>query len=926
MTKAANQRSWPLLHDRWIRMSASIRAARAAELFLELSELTADQRQARLADLRAAEPELHAQMQLLLSRFDDSASDPGFVLELGNVEPEPAMAWAGRRLGPFELLSEIGRGGMGAVWRAQRVDGQYAQQVAIKLLHTRTLDDASRQLLLERFLRERQTLAGLKHPNIAALLDGGVDERGQPWFALELVDGAPITRYASDRQLGLTARLRLLLQVCDAVQFAHQKLIVHRDLKPDNLLVDQSGQAKLLDFGIVKLLDDAPDGAQTQTGAQVFTPNYAAPEQVQGGAISVATDVYALGVILFELLVGRRPFVHSGGGLQMAQISAGWRAEAPSRVLARDSGSARRARPLRGDLDTIVLRCLAHDPQRRYPTVQALADDLRRYLEGQPILARPDSRAYRLSKFLSRHPYGSAAAVLGLCVLLGLTTVSVLQARRAQQQTRLAEAFAQQSQLDRDLAIAQSQRLELLQEHYASVINRALSGGAAMTPDALLEMAGDINASVAANDPAARRSIELGQAELFLVRNDFKRAIELLEALAPMRESLSDLEQVGYAETLSASYLRVGRIDEVEAVLNAGEQAAQRLGPRKDLAQAQLQILRAQWLRTRGQPAEAFEQAMDAAALVRKAVGVSPLRYGQLLINAAQTAMFAGEVDTAHGLASEGLAIWKQAGLQGMVTFATAETVLGNLELLAGRPAAALEVFERVAMSGASAENVPSAAARESSVAKALALLGRDEEALALAAQAQQRFCAAVGANTLDCQRMRLVQVDVALWTGRTDVARRQLAVVEAAMGSTPPAVIAQILPINHAQIALAQRPDIQAVQQLHQALEVLAAQGGVGPRNARRQRLGAAERLLAGGHEALAVQLMQLAPPADPAAAPITEDVGIDAAWSMLWTAKLAGNAADKDALRTAWQALRKQLGDEHPIVKRWRSGAIGS
>ncbi|MBK8067299.1 MAG: serine/threonine protein kinase [Rhodanobacteraceae bacterium] len=907
-------------------MSDSLGTARTAAVFLELSELPAAQRHARLAALQAAEPELHEQVLLLLNRLDDSAAEPGFVLALGQSETAPAMAWAGRRLGPFELLSEIGRGGMGAVWRAQRVDGQYAQQVAIKLLHTHARDDTRRQVLLERFLRERQTLAGLKHPHIAALLDGGVDERGQPWFALELVDGLPITRYASDRHLGLAARLRLLLQVCDAVQFAHQKLIVHRDLKPDNLLVDQAGQVKLLDFGIVKLLDDGSDGAQTQTGARVFTPNYAAPEQVQGGGISVATDVYALGVILFELLVGRRPFVHSGAGLQMAQISAGWRAEAPSRALARDSGSTRRARPLRGDLDTIVLRCLAHDPPRRYPTVQALADDLRRYLDGQPIRARPDSRSYRLSKFLSRHPYGSAAAVLGLCLLLGLTTVSVLQARRAQQQTRLAEAFAHQSQIDRDLAIAQSQRLELMQEHYASVINRALSGGAAMTPDALLEMAGDINASVAANDPAARRSIELGQAELFLVRNDFKHAIELLEAMGPRRESLSDLEQVNFSETLGVSYLRVGRVDEVDEVLDAGEQAAQRLGPRKDLAQAQLKIVRAQWLRTRGEPAAAFQQALAAASLVRNAAGVSPMRYGQLLINAAQTAMFAGEVDTAHDLSSEGLAIWKQAGLQGMVTFATAETVLGNLELLAGRPAAALQVFERVARTGASVENIPSAAARESSMAKALALLGRDDEALALAEQAQQRFCAVVGADTLDCQRMRMVKIDVAQWAGRTNLARRQLAVVEAAIGPAPPAVIAHILPVSQALIALAERPDLRTVQQLQHALEGMAAQGGVGPRNARRLRLGAAERLLAGGHEALAVQLMQLAPPADPAAAPMTGEVGIDAAWSVLWTAKLAGNAADPEALRTAWEALRTQLGDDHPVVRRWRSGATGA
>jgi serine/threonine-protein kinase len=899
-------------------MSASIRAARAAGLFLELSELSAAQRESRLLDLQTSEPELHAQLLVLLASFDGSDSDPGFVIP-GSAVPERELIQAGDRLGPFELQAEIGRGGMGAVWRAQRVDGQYAQQVAIKLLHTRAVSAAARQQLLDRFLRERQTLAGLQHPHIAGLLDGGVDAAGQPWFALELVQGAPITCYASDHQLGNAARLRLLLQVCDAVQFAHQRLIVHRDLKPDNLLVDQAGQVKLLDFGIVKLLDDGSDDAQTKTGARLFTPNYAAPEQVEGGDISVATDVYALGVILFELLVGRRPFVHSGNGLQLAQISAGWRADAPSKVLARDSGSTRRARPLRGDLDTIVLRCLAHDPQRRYPTVQALADDLRRYLDGQPIRARPDSRSYRISKFLGRHPYGSAAAIVGLCVLLSLTIISVMQAQRAQQQTRLAEAFAQRSQQDRDLAIAESRRLELLQEHYASVLNRAVSSGAAVAPEAMLDMAGDVNASAAASDPAARRSVALGQAELFMVRNDFNRATELLEAMTDVRESLSDNEQVSFAETLGSSYLRVGRIDEVDAVLSQGELAAARLGQRKDVAQAQLKILRAQLLRNRGEPAAALKLAMEAATQARRAPGVSPMRHGQLLVNAAQTAMATGEIETAYSLASEGLAIWQAAGLQGLVAFRTAETILGNLEFLVGRPRAALDVFERVAKSGLGSENVPSEAARQSSMAKALALLGRDDEAVALAELAQRRFCTAVGDAALDCQRMRMVLVDVALWTGRPELAQRWLSTVEGALGPAPPPIMLAVLPTSRALIALALQPDAAAVEHLNQVLASVTGQGGMGPRSAQRQRLGAAERLLAAGQDVLATQLMRLAPPADPGAAPITMDSGMDAALSVLWQAKLTESAVDQALPRMAWQSLQRQLGADHPSVVRW-------
>ncbi|WP_257386878.1 serine/threonine-protein kinase, partial [Tahibacter caeni] len=348
----------------------------------------------------------------------------GLAQELtGRHGPAASGACTGERLGPFALVREIGRGGMGAVWLAERADGEFAQQVAIKLIRG-GWDAAEAQA---RFRAERQILASLQHPHIAHLVDGGVGADGRPWLALDYVDGVDLHSWCDARQLDLRQRLDLFLNVCDAVAHAHQHLVVHRDLKPSNILVRRDGVVKLLDFGIAKLLD--PQSASIST-MRLFTPEYAAPEQVRGELVTTAVDIYALGLLLYELLSGQRPYkVDRPTPAAYERAILDQEPTRPSLSLTRDAAQAdavaanrhltpqRLRRELRGDLDAIVLKALRKQPQQRYASVGELVADVRRYLQRQPVAARRGNWRYRTARFLQRH---AAATALGAVAVLAL--------------------------------------------------------------------------------------------------------------------------------------------------------------------------------------------------------------------------------------------------------------------------------------------------------------------------------------------------------------------------------------------------------------------------------------------------------------------------------------------------------------------------
>jgi eukaryotic-like serine/threonine-protein kinase len=431
--------AWETLFDQLAESNHEIRAAKLLQIAEQDPALAR-----RLADMLEADARSGSALDVPLGE-----RAPGFVaaaLEQAAVA-EPARDRAGQLVGAYRLLRLLGRGGMGEVYLAERADGEYEQRVAIKLIQT----GLGSEKIHERFLRERQILAQLDHPGIARLLDGGRGEDGAPYFVLEFVDGLAITEYCAARHhhrgLGIEARMRLLISVCEAVDLAHQKLVVHRDLKPSNILVTGDGRVKLLDFGIAKLIAREPGEAETQLEAAAFTRAYAAPEQILGQPVTTATDVFALGVLMYELLTGAKPFSRSAvSPSALAREVESETFEPPSAAVPLDAAAGesrrdrkRRARQLEGDLDTIVHKALAPEPGRRYMGAAALATDLRRYLERLPILARPDSLRYRTGRFVARHRFAVASAVLVTVSLVGGLALALWQADVARRQTRRAE-------------------------------------------------------------------------------------------------------------------------------------------------------------------------------------------------------------------------------------------------------------------------------------------------------------------------------------------------------------------------------------------------------------------------------------------------------------------------------------------------------
>jgi eukaryotic-like serine/threonine-protein kinase len=413
---------------------SNARFLRCEELFHEAAALAENEREGFLLRSCPEDPELRADVERLLAahaRAGDFISTPAIAAAGQWAEDDQSLV--GRLVGPYRVVRELGRGGMGAVYLAERADGQYEQRVALKIIK-RGMDT---EHVLARFRAERQILASLDHPNIARLLDGGSTDQGVPFFVMEYIEGEPIDVWANRRALPVDERLQLFLQVCGAVSYAHQRLVVHRDIKPLNILVTAEGVPKLLDFGIAKVLQEGADEAtSTVTGMRLLTPEYASPEQVEGQHATTVSDVYALGVVLYELLTGRSPYrLRSRTPLDVVEAVRTTDPERPSAV----GGTEKLRRRLRGDLDTILLTALRKEPARRYQSVERFAGDVRRHLDGLPVRARPDTFGYRAGKFVRRNRVPVAAGVLLALALVGGTAATAYQAEQA----RVAQARAE---------------------------------------------------------------------------------------------------------------------------------------------------------------------------------------------------------------------------------------------------------------------------------------------------------------------------------------------------------------------------------------------------------------------------------------------------------------------------------------------------
>ncbi len=514
----------------------------ARAIFDELIDLPLPQREPRLLVACGGDAALLAEVRSLLAADveDDgpgrtstlalNRAAPDLLDELGEeAQRKTADAWIGTRLGAWQLQRQIGRGGMGAVYLAERADGAYQQQAAVKLVRA----DWDSDELLRRFHAERQILAQLSHPNIARLLDGGLSNDGKPYLVLEYVSGHNFIEHCDTLRLGIGQRLALFLTVCSAVEHAHRNLIVHRDLKPSNILVGDDGQVKLLDFGIAKMLET--DGARTATAARTFTPEYAAPEQVRGEPVTTSVDVHALGLLLFELLSGERPYAASASTpaaqeraiLELeppppSRASRTDRQQAITLADARDTDPATLSAMLRGDLDAIVLTALRKDPAQRYASVSVLADDVRRYLSKQPVQARQGHFRYHATRFLQRHALAAGLSAMAVLILIGGLLLSLWQAEQTRQQRDLARIEAEKATAVAGFLTELLRGANPLYTDGASPTARDLLDTAVQRIDEQTDMGVEVRASLLNTMGSAYRALE----QHAVAESLFERALE----------------------------------------------------------------------------------------------------------------------------------------------------------------------------------------------------------------------------------------------------------------------------------------------------------------------------------------------------------------------------------------------------------------
>jgi len=479
---------------------------------------------AEVRSLLAADAEAHP---LLDSLALDAIALPADLLPAGILPAE------GERVGPYRIVEPLGRGGMGAVFLAARADGQFEQRVALKLIR----GGAASTRIVRRFQSERQILARLNHPHIARLLDGGITAEGQPWFAMEYVDGVPVDRYCEQHDCSIVERLQIMRTVCDAVQYAHRRLIVHRDLKPSNILVTADGTVKLLDFGIAKVLSGGErpsDSALTQTGRAVMTPAYAAPEQVRHAPVTTATDVYALGVVLYELLADRRPFdLTDCSPAEVERIVGEQAPPAPS-----TAAPPERRRALRGDLDTICRKALRKEPERRYASPEQLADDLERHLDGRPVTAQPNTIGYRTRTFLQRHRTGVLTATAVMLLIAALVSFYTVQLAQERDQARLEAATA-------------TQVSDFLQGLF-TVSDPGESGGTDLSARALLDQGAERIEQELTDQPAVQARMMQVMGEVYQSLGAFDAAAPLLERSLALRRDRLGPDHLDIAASLNS--------------------------------------------------------------------------------------------------------------------------------------------------------------------------------------------------------------------------------------------------------------------------------------------------------------------------------------------------------------------------------------
>lgn len=648
-------------------MSDAAAWERVKEIFATALDLDGVKREKYLNDICGDDSDLRAEVDSWLSDHAEASSfieQPATSISLSDT-PKTAV---GRQFGAYSIVREIGVGGMGAVFLAERNDHEFDQQVALKIVRQSVADSHA----MERFRLERQILASLNHPNIARLLDGGVSSEGEPFVAMEFVDGESLLDYAARHKLTVEERVRLFIKVCSAIAHAHRNMIVHRDIKPSNILVDQTGEPKLLDFGVAKLLDSTTN-EQTATVMRAMTPAYAAPEQLRGEEVTAAWDVYSLGLVLYELLSGGKPFDLGSKTIAEIIVAAETQdAPAPSTNL---SDAATRSQ-LAGDLDNIVLMALRKEPERRYASVEALADDLNRHLDGLPVAARPNTFAYRTSKFVRRNKIAVFAGFIVLVSLIGAVIVSSRQAAAAAR--------------ERDQARLERNRAQQVNDFLSTILASAApeeKGRDAKVIDVLNDAAARIDTQFA-ND------LESKAQALYTIGSTYSSLGLVDPAEKNLRDALAQTTQLyGGEDRFSAlTMIELGNVlnnrsktDEARELLTKGTELERKFTPSgsRELARG-LFVL--------GEIMVRSGDNQNAIPLLTESIGISDTLFGPESAESAYTTISLGraherlgDLATAEAMYRRSIDAYKKLPAKYAIQLAAAEFNLGNVLLTQSR-------------------------------------------------------------------------------------------------------------------------------------------------------------------------------------------------------------------------------------------------
>jgi serine/threonine-protein kinase len=750
------------------------RRQRIEEVFEAALDEMPDRRAAFLAEACRGDADLRQEVDALLAAHDR----PGGALDLPVAGLAASLLDASlpeRHIGPYRVLRELGRGGMGVVYLAERDDGQFRRRVAIKLVRS-GFDDGQIQ---RRFLAERQILASLGHPNIAQLLDGGVTDGQMPYLVMEYVEGLPITTYCQTHGLDIHERLVLFQQAAAAVHHAHQNLVIHRDLKPSNIVVAASGGVKLLDFGIAKLLNPSlgpTDAPFTRHEQWVMTPEYASPEQVRGEALTTASDVYSLGIILYELLTGDRPYqLKTGSADEIVEMVCRRDPERPS-ARAGGPGGDRWARALRGDLDAIVMMALRKEPGRRYGSAERLSDDIQRYLDGRPVAALQGNRRYHLTKFVRRHRVEAAAAVIVALSLVAGTAIAMRQAAVAvRERDRAENALAQAEGVTgflmelfqsgevepgrtagdvsaRDLLRRGALRADALSDQPAvqarmlSVVGRVQqSVGEFDEAQRLLERAVAIYRTLP--DPASLATSLIHLSWVHRSRGDAADARRLVQEALDIRRRMLPPDDADIADAVYELGFVAASNQELEARYREALAILQTTGA---MPERQLRLLQglATSLRRQGRLSEAVATDREALALAGRVFGPDDYRTGNAMIHLAdQVRDIEHDLPGAERLYRRGLDLVRGEFGERHLQLIHPLTALSTLQSRLGNHADAVRLLREVLAIriGAVGERHPAVAFSLGAVAVALEREGRLAEAETTARQALEMMQGILG-------------------------------------------------------------------------------------------------------------------------------------------------------------------------------------